>query len=415
MIDRETVVGAIQHRKILENRFSDWCDAHVNCSGIASAPVDTFLTDKATLRARPERFANVDTATERLAIKYTSGTTGPPVPILYDWLTHLEQMVILPRRIIALYSAIAPRIETIGCTVTLSVTDNASVREEIWVDPWGGFVVQIVVDEANPVDCRRVGDLVPKLKPDLVTVKPNLLAAILDHETRCEPFKNCVGLVAVSGSDFGETVRASFEARLGAPVIEAYGLTEFGLVASECEARAGLHVDPDIWPEILNAQEGTFLQTNGQESSVSEGELVLSSGRNTAFPLTRYRTGDLATVVRAPCSCGRSTPRLRALSGRLVENFQRADGRTLSPARFNSLFATFPIFEFQLTQPGCGTFELTVEPQSGETINLGKLRSHMYSLVGKDSQLIIKVDSISRSGKFQRFRKSPNVGAITLP
>ncbi|MGQ9681683.1 MAG: phenylacetate--CoA ligase family protein [Anaerolineae bacterium] len=110
----------------------------------------------------------------------------------------------------------------------------------------------------------------------------------------------------------------------GMESIEVYGLSELRGGFSECEAQQGIH----IWlhrclPEVIPLVE---LEREKQDSGpppVTQplwqsppglvGELVLTSYGH-AFPLVRYRTGDLIEVVdSAPCPCGRPDPRLRVL------------------------------------------------------------------------------------------------------
>ena len=46
------------------------------------------------------------------------------------------------------------------------------------------------------------------------------------------------------------------------------------------------------------------------------GEVVATTFGVEAMPLIRYRTGDCAALFRAPCACGRATPRLGPIVGR---------------------------------------------------------------------------------------------------
>jgi phenylacetate-CoA ligase len=48
----------------------------------------------------------------------------------------------------------------------------------------------------------------------------------------------------------------------------------------------------------------------------TEGELVFTTLTKEAMPLIRYRTGDIGSVVRERCACGRTTARLIGLRGR---------------------------------------------------------------------------------------------------
>jgi phenylacetate-CoA ligase len=109
-------------------------------------------------------------------------------------------------------------------------------------------------------------------------------------------------------------VRDAIEALFGLRAIDVYGLSEIvgPGVAGECtEARNGLHIAEDHFlPEIVDPATGEPLPDG------REGELVLTTLTKEALPLVRYRTGDLTALDRAPCACGRTSVRMRRLTGR---------------------------------------------------------------------------------------------------
>ena len=394
------IVAAVRDGASLDARFVSWIRGHLDGCWVATPAANTELIDKHMLRARPSDFIGSAVFEDGIAVKYTSGTTGPPVPILFDRLSALEHAVVASRRIAVLHAPPADPATKQGKLVTLSATEAVGLAEEIWVDPWGGFVVQVLVDEANPVCFRRLVQLARELRPDVLTLKPTLLTALLEHEERSNLLAGLVGLVAVSGSDFGPEARARAEVRLGVPVSEAYGLTEFGLVAAECGIRSGLHVDPGILPEILDHETGHLY---GASDTPVVGELVLTGLRNVAYPLTRYRTGDLAKLSGGVCACGRRTPRLTELSGRLVRNFRLPDGRLLSPSRFNGLFARHALNEFQLVQKADGAFHLRAELQAGAQLHAPALAADLRGTIGPTAIVSIELGPVPRSGKFQRY------------
>src|SRR5262249_49778812 len=138
------------------------------------------------------------------------------------------------------------------------------------------------------------------------------------------------------------------------PIVEAYGLTETGLVASDCPCGEGYRVDPDVIVEVLD-------DDNRPVRSGAIGQIVVTSLRNRVLPLVRYATGDLAQAPGERARCG-ARAHLAALVGRAMRPFRSADGRLIPPARFHALFSAFPIAEFQLTETSPGALRLAVEP-----------------------------------------------------
>lgn len=115
------------------------------------------------------------------------------------------------------------------------------------------------------------------------------------------------------GEPWGEEVRQAIEERLYIKAYDNYGLSEVmgPGVAGECPNRAGMHVAEDHFiTEIIDPDTGEVLQ-NG-----ATGELVLTTVTKEAFPVIRFRTGDLASLDDSPCPCGRTLARISRISGR---------------------------------------------------------------------------------------------------
>ncbi|HEV8065466.1 MAG TPA: hypothetical protein VGP46_11565, partial [Acidimicrobiales bacterium] len=119
-----------------------------------------------------------------------------------------------------------------------------------------------------------------------------------------------------------EEMRRRIEALHGITALDIYGMCEVigPGVAFEClETRAqladgavgGLHVNEDhFWVEVVDPSSGAPVEDGGL------GEVVFTTLTRQAQPVIRYRTGDLASLSRAPCPCGRTTVRMSRLVGR---------------------------------------------------------------------------------------------------
>jgi phenylacetate-CoA ligase len=112
-----------------------------------------------------------------------------------------------------------------------------------------------------------------------------------------------------------EEMREQLEEELGIKAIDIYGLSEVmgPGVSIEChEAQDGLHIAEDHFlAEIIDPKTGEVLPYG------EEGELVFTSLTKEAFPVIRYRTGDLASLNPEKCKCGRTTLRMSRIKGRI--------------------------------------------------------------------------------------------------
>lgn len=118
-----------------------------------------------------------------------------------------------------------------------------------------------------------------------------------------------------------------------------YGLSEVmgPGVANEChELRDGLHVAEDhFYVEVIDPKTLQPLP-DGQE-----GELVFTSLTKEAFPIIRYRTGDIASLTREKCGCGRTTIRMSRVKGR-IDDMMIINGVNVFPSQIEHCLLTIP-------------------------------------------------------------------------
>lgn len=130
-------------------------------------------------------------------------------------------------------------------------------------------------------------------------------------------------------------VRGRITRGLGVEVFNSYGSSVVmgPGIAGECTAHDGMHVYEDFFiPEIIDPATGTVLGPGKQ------GELVVTTLMREAFPLIRYRTGDITMIKEGMCSCGRTHLRLDDFYGR-VDDTIKIKGVSVSPERIRTVLA----------------------------------------------------------------------------
>jgi len=120
------------------------------------------------------------------------------------------------------------------------------------------------------------------------------------------------------GETWSEATRGRIEQGLNVKATDNYGLSEImgPGVAGECLERGGLHLNEDhFYAEIVNPE------TLEPVAEGEVGELVLTTLTKEAFPMLRFRTGDLTRFVPGQCPCGRTLRRLDRIQGRTDDMF----------------------------------------------------------------------------------------------
>jgi phenylacetate-CoA ligase len=121
----------------------------------------------------------------------------------------------------------------------------------------------------------------------------------------------------------------------GIKYYEVYGLSEIigpGVSNSCCESK-DLHIFEDhFYPEIINPETGEVLQDG------EKGELVITSLTKQALPIIRYRTGDITSLDRTPCRCGRTHVRMKSVMGR-ADDMLIVNGVNVFPSQVEHVLA----------------------------------------------------------------------------
>ena len=161
---------------------------------------------------------------------------------------------------------------------------------------------------------ERQVQLISDLRPDLITVTPSYMLAILDEFRRqgVDP-RGCSLKVGIFGAEpWTNAMRAEIEDAFRMDAVDIYGLSEVigpGVSQESVESKDGLHVWEDhFYPEIIDPVTGAVLPDG------ELGELVFTSLTKEAFPIIRYRTRDLTRLL--PGTARPSMRRMEKVTGR---------------------------------------------------------------------------------------------------
>jgi len=116
---------------------------------------------------------------------------------------------------------------------------------------------------------------------------------------------------------------------------EVYGLSEIigPGVACSCKESDLLHVFEDHFLfEIIDSKTGEAVPDG------KRGELVITSLTKQALPLLRYRTGDITSIIKEPCKCGRTTARMESIVGR-ADDMLIISGVNVYPSQIEHVIA----------------------------------------------------------------------------
>jgi phenylacetate-CoA ligase len=346
---------------------------------------------------RPPERGNPRTTTD------SGGTTGEPVRVVRDWASYQH-----------------------------------AVAVQLWFDDWAGHAQgepRVLIAGSSPTRWwharRRLADwLRHDTRLSSGVLSDTVLDAYIDRINAVRP-RQVVGLamavfrvarraeatgrrIVPPGSvlvtaepclpEMREVIRRAFQA----PVIDRYGASETGGIACQCRCEGALHVAaPAMWVEVLDP--------DGHACAPGEvGEIVVTRLTATAMPLIRYRLGDLGALDPdgAGCPCGRPFPTLRAVVGRVLDAFVRADGSLVSGFYVRRFYHRVPWIErFQVIQLDRRRIHVKLvdrerrpDPLAAWREDLARVASHLSGAIGAPCDVSFEfLDEIpaAPSGKYR--------------
>jgi len=195
--------------------------------------------------------------------------------------------------------------------------------------------------------------------------------------------------------------RVLMEEVFGCKVTNRYGCEEVSLIACECEAHSGLHVNMDSLVFECVDSDGNPVPTG------EPGAVVVTDLTNFAMPIIRYKVGDMARMSAEPCPCGRTYPMIESIEGRIADYIRTPDGHFVSGISLTENFAMAleGVKQLQIVQKtyDCLTFRI-VSDEEWDADQASRVAELVRERFGQQMRHEIEfVDSIQSesSGKYR--------------
>ncbi|GLH82449.1 phenylacetate-coenzyme A ligase [Bradyrhizobium sp. SSBR45G] len=261
---------------------------------------------------------------------------------------------------------------------------------------------------------ERQVQLINDFRPDIITVTPSYMLAILDEFKRqgLDPRQSSLKIGIFGAEPWTNAMRAEIEDAFAMDATDIYGLSEVigPGVAQEClETKDGLHIWEDhFYPEIVDPDTGKVLPDG------EIGELVFTSLTKEAFPVIRYRTRDLTRLL--PGTARPGMRRMEKVTGR-SDDMIILRGVNLFPSQIEEILLSTEWcgghFMLELTREG-RMDELTIyaesRPEHWDETGLGehaeRISIHIKNTIGVTAKVkAVPPDTLERSaGKAKRIK-----------
>ncbi|MCY1064744.1 hypothetical protein OV090_08220 [Nannocystis sp. RBIL2] len=294
---------------------------------LASLPV----LDKAAVRSHFDEFLPASMPAGEIRWLSTSGTTGERQQVvrsLADWDASQPHTWALNRIVEAARGERFCRLTTPFCDGSECHLRGAS-RAERTRGPRLSLDSGLDIAALSPTRLEQMAAELREHEPVYVLADPSYLAMFADQALRRRLALPRLRFVITAYELCSALHRRIIERTFECPVYDAYGATEYGALAVQCEA-GRYHVNPESF----------LVELRDDGAGDDARELLVTTLDKQLMPLLRYATGDLARPADAPCVCAWSeTDTLASLEGRAVDSVRTSDGRRLTAAAVDRALA----------------------------------------------------------------------------
>ncbi|MDW7646077.1 MAG: hypothetical protein SCI25_13665 [Desulfuromonadales bacterium] len=200
--------------------------------------------------------------------------------------------------------------------------------------------------------------------------------------------------IVTTGEILCEKDKTFIQEVFNCPVYNSYRTREVGLIAQECDKAEGLHVNvSNIYLESIDSREG-------------QKQLLVTDLTNFTMPFIRYQIGDLGEIQEQRCSCGRWSPRIKELGGRIADVTYSPDGKKISSITLipNVIHASGIKNRVQIIQESYTEFRILIEGEVKNNEILKIQTENMEKIYGKNiyvkHEIVNKIPFLE-SGKYQ--------------
>jgi phenylacetate-CoA ligase len=353
------------------------------------------LIDKETIRKDPSRFVSSARKGKRPIVFSTSGSTGMPIKIYHDPYSLLANIAFGERER-AVISKLCGR--SFGYrTVAILYEGNTTTKVQKLYRQWTFIPIrpeEFTFSVSDPFEdiVKRIDHLCPDV---LLGYGSYLETFFRKLALRNISMRLPKGLVYLAEGMTAEG-KSFIEEEFGIPVFSQYNAVEAFKIGFTCEERNGFHLHEDLCHVKVVDTHGKKL-TGGEK-----GEIVISNLVNYGTVLLNYRLGDVGSLTKQRCPCGRTLPLLSELEGRVEDTLFLPDGRFVHPrAVWGVIKKSEGVLKYQLVQHEPKRFELrlvTIDKDTYPTV-VNKILDGLRNLLGNSATIEPQyVDEIKPQG-----------------
>jgi len=309
---------------------------------------------------------------EVVRIHTSSGTTGMPIVVGYT------------KNDLKIWTELVARILTAGGITkddVIQIAFNYGLFTGAFGFHYGAEKIGASVIPVSIENPKKQIKILQDYKTTAIISTPSyaLLIANTIIEMDINPNSLLLKFGLLGAEPWSEQMRKEIEEKLKITATDNYGLSEVmgPGVAGECLEKNGLHINEDhFFFEIIDPH------TLEPVKEGERGELVITTLTKEAFPVLRFRTGDLTRFLPGECHCGRTFRRIDRILGR-TDDMIIIRGTKIFPSQIEAI-----LYEIEKKQQ---SYQILLERHSGmdQMTILLEMSEDIFSDVMKEQHQLI--------------------------
>jgi phenylacetate-CoA ligase len=352
------------------------------------------LLEKETVRQQADSFISQPFRSSELHSAHTSGTSGSQLTIWlsqqafereysFRWLHYSWSGADMPCRMA--YFA--------GHPVVAAGREEPPFSRHNYAESTLLFSSQHLAEKNLPFYIRELRSF----SPELIEGYPSSLYLIAAHLRTSGVRDIRPRAVYTTSETLLDFQRDAIGEAFGCKVFNWYGNTERAGNITEC-AHGELHV------QHAHAIAEVLAETGEPVADGKEGHLAFTPLGNFAFPLIRYRVGDVAVPKHGTCACGRGGRLIERIVGRVEDYVISVEGRYFG--RLDHIFKdTENVREAQIVQDRLDHVTLRIVPRpeysSKDAVRIVK---EAKARLGESFRIEVKLEEAIERGPTGKFR-----------
>ena len=355
------------------------------------------LLEREQLQRDPLYFVSQAEPLERYMKLQTGGSSGAPVtvmrnPVRSGEVGHHERGHAVARKLIG--KRWGARMMEIASPLSPAATLRRAFRKQIIPISFLGtkrLELSLLDPPAEALAAMN------EFRPDLILSYGSYLEALFQHAHRSGTDFHRPSVVVYHSDSLPEPTRRMIQREIGIEVLTFYSAVEAPEIGFECEQHRGFHLNCDLHPVRILAEDGKELPDG------ESGEVVVSNLVNRGTVLLNYRLGDVASKLPGGCPCGRSLPMLSFLEGRVGDWVLAANGERIHPQAVRVQFTQeAEVWRYQVVQrsPSHFSIALVTAPDCDRGALEARLAAKFAASFGGETTIEVSfVDEIPRTAR----------------